>query len=511
MQASSQASSGQVYLVGAGPGDPRLLTLRAAECLARADVILCDCSVDPRVLEQANPSAEVTWLRSRAGDQAGRRWPLREVVARLVEASQAGKAAVHLKDGDPELFSHGFEESEALRRAGVPVEVVPGVTAATAAAALAEIPITHAELSSAVALVTARQQGAEPVAALDFFQLGRFPGTLIVYMPAHDADRWTRRLIEGGMSADTPVALVAEVARPRQKIVRCALGELASAISAGEASSRLLAVIGPVARLAPAVGWYAARPLFGQRVLLTRPREQSIEMLTRLRELGAEAAVQPAIEIAPPPDWQPVDEAIDRLDQYHWLVFSSVNGVDYLLDRLAERGHDACRLAGVKLAAIGPATAERLQHHGLAVAVTPPEYRAEALADVLAADAAGKRFLLARASRGREVLAERLREAGAEVEQVVLYTSRDVRHPDAGIAETLQSSGFDWTTVTSSAIARALHAMFGNALTRSRLASISPITSQTLRELGYEPAVEAKEFTMGGLIDAILAHGRKEQ
>ncbi len=503
MDDSSQAASGQVYLVGAGPGDPQLLTLRAAQCLALAEVILCECSVDPRVLESANPSAEVFWLSGQAAG-TGRRWPLSEVVARLVAASQAGKAAVHLKDGDPELFSHGFEEVEALRRAGVRVEVVPGVTAATAAAALAEIPITHAALSSAVALVTARQQRDERIPPLDFFSLGQFPGTLVVYMPASAPELWTRRLVEGGATVDTPVALVADVARPQQRVRRCTLGELAATIAGEDMGPRVVAVIGPVADLVPAVGWYAARPLFGKRVLLTRPREQSGEMLARLRELGADVAVQPAIEIGPPADWQPVDEAIERLDRYHWLVFSSVNGVDFLLERLSARGYDMRRLSGVKLAAIGPATAERLQHYRLAVALTPPEYRAESLAEALAGEAPGKRFLLARASRGREALAEGLREAGAEVDQVVVYTSSDVTQPKPGLAETLQAGGFDWVTVTSSAIARALDAMFGKKLASACLASISPITSQTLRELGHEPTVEAKEYTTGGLIDAIL-------
>lgn len=502
MHAPSQTPRAPVYLVGAGPGDPRFLTLRAAECLARADVILYDCSVDARALETANPSAELFRLGGLEGGTG--RWPLDEVVARLVEASQAGKTAVHLKDGDPELFSHGHQELEGLRRAGVPVEVVPGVTAATAAAALAEIPITHAEMSSAVALVTARQQHDEPGASLDFAEFGRFPGTLIVYMPNNDPAAWTRSLIEGGRSARTPVVLIADVARPEQRIQQCTLGDLAATIAKEVVSPRLLAVIGPVAELAPPAGWYASRPLFGQRVLLTRPRDQSGELVASFRELGAAVVVQPAIEIGPPPDWQPVDEAMERLDRYDWLVFSSVNGVDYLVERLLSQGHDLRRLAHVQLAAIGPATAKRLAYYRLATGVVPAEYRAEALAEALAADAAGKRFLLARASRGREVLAERLRQAGAEVDQVVVYTSRDVREPDLGVAETLRAGRVDWVTVTSSAIARALDALFGTALDHSRLASISPITSQTLRELGHEPAVEATEFTMGGLVDAIL-------
>ncbi len=502
MHASSQASFGPVYLVGAGPGDPRLLSIRAAECLARAHVILCECSVDPRALESASPSSEVVWIDDPRAE--GTRRALEEVVARLIATSRAGKTAVHLIAGDPELFSTGFEEAEALHRAGVPVEVVPGVTAATAAAAMAEIPITHAALSSAVAMVTTRQPSDSRVRPVDFFHLGRFPGTLVVYAPDCEPQRWTRRLIEGGSSPDTPVVVVSDAARPHQRVWRCALGELAAQMVERCGGAQSVAVVGPVAALAPAVGWYAARPLFGRRVLLTRPRNQAAEMLARLRDLGADVTVQPAIEIGPPANWQPVDKAIERLDRYHWLVFSSVNGVDFLLGRLEERGHDLRRLAGLKLAAIGPATAERLQHHRLTVATTPPQYRAESLAETLAGHAAGKRFLLARASRGREVLAERLRDAGAEVDQIVVYTSRDVTQPEPATAETLRAGGFDWVTVTSSAIARALHTMYGPALAHSRLASISPITSRTLRELGYDPAVEAKEYTTEGLVDAMV-------
>lgn len=498
-------SHGQVYLVGAGPGDPRLMTLRAADCLARADIVLCDGTVDPRAVELAGPSAEVFWLdSSSSGVGPKRRWPLDRVVACLVDACRAGRTAVHLKDGDPELFSHGFEEVEALRTAGVPFEVVPGVTAATAAAALAEIPITHAGLSSAVALVTAQQQRDEQIEPLDFQRLGQFPGTLIVYMPANDPEWWSRRLIEGGQDPGTPVALVADVGLPRQRTVRCTLAEVAATMANEDLGARIVAVVGAVAGLAAEVGWYAARPLFGRRILVTRPRGQSADLTERLAELGAEVALQPAIEIGPPADWQPVDEAIRRLDRYDWVVFSSVNGVDYLLERLEFLGSDLRRLAGAKLAAIGPATAERLRQYRLHVALTPPQYRAESLADALAGEAAGKRFLLARASRGRELLAVSLTEAGAEVDQIVVYTSRDIQSPEPGVAETLQAGGFDWVTVTSSAIARALHGMFGPILARTRLASISPITSQTLREMGHEPAVEAGEYTTGGLLDAIL-------
>ena len=249
------------------------------------------------------------------------------------------------------------------------------------------------------------------------------------------------------------------------------------------------------------------RPLFGLRVLVTRPRHQAADLCRKLTEIGAGCLVQPAITIEPPPDWQPVDEALARLDQFDWLVFSSANGVRFLLDRLHALHGDLRRLAAVKLAAIGPQTAAELAGCHLSADLQPGEFRAEALAAALAEGAAGRRFLLARASRGRDLLAERLAEAGGVVEQIVVYTSRDVELPDEEVIESLQDDRIDWITVTSSAIARSLVTMFGDRLRRARLASISPVTSETLREFGYEPAVEAAQYTTDGLVEAICAAG----
>ncbi len=391
MQPPAQKASGRVYLIGVSPRDPQLSTVRANECLALADLILCDGSLDRRITKSKSPSAEVIWLNSVVSEGPAEQWPLQEIVTRLVCSARAGKVAVHLKDGDPRLFSYDTEELRTLREAAVTVEIVPSATATT-----------------------------------DF---------------------------------------IAQ---------------------------------------APDVGRDTPRPLLGNQILLTRPGDQSADLLARLQELGAEVTVQPAIQIAPPATWQPVDEAIAHLDRYDWLVFSSVNGVQYLLERIRAVGGDVQRLAGIKLAVIGPATAERLQRYHLNVAAIPPEFRAESLADMLAEQAAGKRFLLARASRGREILAERLQAAGGKVDQVVVYTSRDVEHPAPGIALAILAGQFDWVTVTSSAIARSLHTMFDQALECTQLASISPITSNTLRELGHEPAVEAKEYTTNGLVKAIL-------
>ena len=246
-----------------------------------------------------------------------------------------------------------------------------------------------------------------------------------------------------------------------------------------------------------------ARPLAGQTIMVTRPGDEDDALSKQLHELGADVLAQPAIRISDPPDWQPVDDVLTRLDRFDWIVFSSANGVSYFLGRLFTVGGDLRRLSGVNLAAIGPATAEELLHYNLHADVIPPEFRAESLAQSLAGEASGKRFLLVRASRGREVLAEQLAAAGAIVEQVVAYTSSDLDRPDPKIAAMLTAGRIDWITVTSSSIARSLVALFGEKLRQSKLASISPVTSRTLKELGYEPAVEAAEYTMPGLVDAI--------
>jgi len=299
------------------------------------------------------------------------------------------------------------------------------------------------------------------------------------------------------------VAIIRRATWPEQEILRSTLVQVAGLIRQRRLRPPAVIVVGEVAGLAPEVCWFAARPLFGRRVLVTRPQDQAWALGRQLAEQGADVLLQPAIRISEPPDWAPVDAALDRLQEYDWLVFSSVNGVQYFLGRLLQCGWDMRHLAGPKLAAIGPGTAEELAAYHLRPDLVPPEYRAESLADELAARARGARVLLARASRGRDLLAQRLEQAGAIVQQVVVYSSTDEPAPDAEILRRLLAGQIDWVTVTSSAIARSLAAMFGADLGRAKLASISPVTSETLRQLGYEPAVEAKVYTMEGLVQAI--------
>ncbi len=495
---------GFVYLVGAGPGDPRLITLRGVECLRRADVVLYDYLANPRVVEHAPASAERVCVGKHG---RSRIWTQEEINLRMIEEARLGKTVVRLKGGDSTVFARIAEETEALLAAGVPFEIVPGITAALAAGAYAGIPITHRDFASAAAVVTGQEHPEKECSALDWGALAHFPGTLVFYMGVTTARRWTEELIRHGKAPTTPAAIVRRCSLPDQRTLRCTLAEVADRLDPQQGERirpPAIVIVGHVASLSPALAWFERRPLFGQAVLVTRPRDQAWELEDHLTELGADVLLQPAIEISDPSDWRPVDAALARLDEFDWLAFTSANGVRYLLDRLLATGRDLRTLGNVRLAAIGPGTARALEAYHLRPDLQPERFDAEGLAAALAPQAAGKQFLLARASRGRDVLPRLLQEAGAAVEQIVVYTSTDVAQPDEEISERLVRGEIAWVTVTSSAIARSLAALFGDELRQARLASISPITSQTLRESGHEPAVEASEYTMSGVIAAIV-------
>jgi len=498
--------TGRVYLVGAGPGDAELITLRGVTCLGLADVVLYDYLVNPRILKHVKPGTETICL----GDTpqgSSRTWTQREINTRLVELARAGKTVVRLKGGDPSIFARGAEEVEALREAAIDYEIIPGVTAALAAAGYAGIPITHREHASAVALITGQERPGKDEPALDYGTLAHFPGTLVFYMGATTSGQWSRRLIEAGMSAQTPVAIVRRCSFPDQRSVTCSLGEVAERLGPdGGLGPPVIVIVGQVAACKADRSWFESRPLFGRRILVTRPQDQAADLSQPLEALGAEVDFQPAIVISAHPDPTQLNQALDRLATYDWVVFSSSNGVRYFLKHLLSRGQDARAFGKARLAAIGPGTASALTPFSLHADLQPAEFRAESLAAALREEAAGRRFLLVRASRGRDRLAHELASAGGHVDQVVVYDSTDVTQPDPIILQRLRDNQIDWITVTSSAIARSLVQLFGEDLKRSRLASISPLTSATLRELGCEPSCEATTYTMPGLIDALLQH-----
>ena len=503
MTTTPSVSPATVYLVGAGPGDPGLLTLRAVECLGMADLVMYDYLVNPSVLEHVSPSAELLCLGHHS---SGRLLSPDEIVSHMLDAARMGKTVVRLKGGDPSVFGRGADETGALRDAGIPFEIVPGITAGLAVAAYCEIPVTHHDDASAVALIAGQERQSKTESGLDYGVLAEFPGTLIFYMGVRKAGQWSRALMEHGKPPETPVAIVRWCTRTKQRTVRCTLGTVEKIVDEQGLRPPSVFVVGKVVDRASPVSWYAARPLLGRRVLVAGSPGTSEKLRDRLTKLGADVITQPAIRITDPPDWAPVDAALDRLDQYDWLVFSSGNGVDYLLRRLIDRGGDLRSLGSVKLAAVGSSTAKRLGGYHLRADLVPEQFNAESLARALSGEAEGRRFLLARASRGRQVLADKLQRAGAQVDPVVVYGNVDVEDPNPDAVKVLSAGEVDWVTVTSPATARSLVRLYGDALRSARLACISPLTAATLSDLGYESAVEASPHTTAGLIDAILGN-----
>jgi uroporphyrinogen III methyltransferase/synthase len=494
---------GRVYLVGAGPGDAGLLTLRGAECLRLADVVLYDYLASPELLTHIRAGTERICL-GRHGH--GRLMSQAEINEAMIRHAKNGSKVVRLKGGDPAIFARVAEELAALNAAGVPYEIVPGVTAAQAASSHASIPLTDRDEASCVAFVTGQEKQDQASAdSLDYAALAKFPGTLVFYMGVTTAGTWSRALIDHGKRPDTPAAIVRRCSLPDQQTFFTTLGELGETVRAKNLRPPAVVIVGDVAKERDVSNWFTTRPLFGRTVLITRPEHQSDDLAARLQNLGANVLRQPAIEIGPPTDWSSVDQTIERLAEFDWLVFSSSNGVEHYLGRVLSLGHDMRRLASVRLAAIGPGTAAALAEFHLKADLQPDTYRAESLAESLAPITRGKKILLIRASRGREVLAEMLNAAGATVEQVVVYESRDVATADEDIAHELAAGNIDVITVTSSAIAHSLVRLFGDDLRKTRLAAISPVTAATLIELGFAPAIVAVTYTTEGLVQATLA------
>ncbi|TWU54681.1 Uroporphyrinogen-III C-methyltransferase [Rubripirellula tenax] len=494
-------SQGKVYLIGAGPGDPGLLTLRGAELLRRCDVVLYDGLSNPDLLAHAARAEHIS-----VGKHGQTRiWKQSEIIDEMLAHARAGRIVARLKGGDPAVFARTAEEVDALRDARIEFEIVPGITAALAAGSFAGIPVTHRGLASAVALVTGHEEPEKTQSALDWDALARFPGTLVVYMGVTTAEVWSGSLIAAGKPADTPVALVRRCSLPDQQTIHCRLDEVADRLTpASKFRPPVIIIIGPVTRLAESMDWVSRRPLFGQTVMVTRPIGQSESMAASLREWGAEVIVQPAIEIAAPDDWTATDSVVGQLDGFDYVVFCSHNGVQFFLDRMIQLGLDLRALAGIRIAVAGAKTASSLADYHLIADIVPTDFRAESLATELAGEVSGKRVLIVRADRGRDVLPDRLTMAGAVVTEIAAYQNRDITSVDSKLAARVDAGEVDWVTVTSSASAANLHRMFGESLHQCKLVSLSPVTSGTLRDLGHVVAAEANPHTIDSMIDLIV-------
>jgi len=480
-----------VALVGAGPGDPGLLTRRGAELLASADVVVYDRLAAPALLDLAPASAERVYVGKAPGAVA---MTQDEINALLVKEGLAGRAVVRLKGGDPFVFGRGGEEAEALGAAGVPFEVVPGISSAIAAPAYAGIPVTHRGTSTHFTVVTGHEDPAKGESEVDWGALARTGGTLVVLMGAGRADEIARLLIDGGRSPDTPVAIVRNGTRPDQQTARATLATIGTV----QVKPPSVIVIGEVAAID--LSWFDTRPLSGRTVVVTRAREQASALRTRLERLGAEVLELPTIAV------EPVDIAVPDLAAYGWLVFTSANGVSALFDRgLAPAGLDARALANARIAAIGPGTAAALAERGVRADLLPKRFVAESLLEAFPDPATpGERVLLARAEQARDVLPAGLEARGYVVDVLSVYRTIPVA-PDPDALARVRVGAVDALTFTSSSTVTNFCDAVGDVPNPQPLVvSIGPVTSKTAQERGLRVDAEAPEHTIDGLVATLV-------
>jgi uroporphyrinogen III methyltransferase/synthase len=517
-------SGGIVYLVGAGPGDPGLITVRGAQLLASADVVVYDYLSNPQLLSHCPPDVETVYVGKKA---AAHSFTQEQINALLIVKAREGngKRVVRLKGGDPFVFGRGGEECEALAAAGIPFEVAPGITAAIAAPAYAGIPVTHRDFNSSFTFITGHEkedeyrdaeaktrEAASGSSDIDWASVAKLP-CLAFYMGVKSLPRICQNLIEHGMAPDTPAATIHWGTTPRQRTVVSTLKDLPAEVGRAELKPPALTIVGRVVSLRDTMNWFERRPLFGQTVVVTRTRQQASDLSEKLAALGASVIEAPTIELHAPDEWSGVDEALRSAGRFDWVVFTSANGVAFTRRRLFDLGFDARALGSAKIATIGDVTAAAVRRElCLNVDLCPESFVAEALADAFekAGEAAGRRFLLLRADIARPVLRDRLQRAGAaEVRDVPVYETRPAASLPAPMLDALAAGEVNWVTFTSSSTATHLAALLGadyaKQLEHVKLASIGPITTQTLRQLGLEPAVQAETFNVEGLVASILS------
>lgn len=498
------ARAGVVYLVGAGPGDPALMTVRSRELIASADAILHDRLIPADALAGARADAELLYVGKGPGEVAV---PQEGIERELVERARRGLSVVRLKGGDPFVFGRGGEEAEALADAGIPFEVVPGVTAGVAAPAYAGIPVTHRDDASAVAFVTGHEDPAKPESALDWEALARFPGTLVLYMGVKNLPEISRQLVAAGRDPDEPAAAIERGTHPGQRVVSATTAGLPAAVEEAGLRPPAILLFGEVARRRERIAWLERRPLHGKRVVVTRARAQASGLAAALGALGAEVVELPAIRIEQRLDTEAVRDAVESLHAYALVCLTSPNGVRALFEAMAGHGRDARALANAQVAAIGPGTARALREHGVIADVVPERSVAEALVEALEPlPLGGRPVLVARAAEARDVLPDALRDRGARVDVVPLYeTVREA--PADGALEAAREA--DYVTFTSSSTVRNFLEITGGEFPpAARLVSIGPVTSATAREAGLTVHVEAERHDPDGVLEALLADAR---
>ncbi len=492
-------SKGIVYLVGAGPGDPGLITRKGAELLARADVVAYDRLIHPDLLKLAS-NAELVDVGKQPGESAPGQERINQL---LVDEARAGKVVVRLKGGDPFVFGRGGEEAELLAAAGVPFEIVPGVTSAVAGPAYAGIPLTHRDHASWVAIATGHEDPTKESSALDWEALARAP-TAVFLMGIQRLSEISRELQNAGRRSDSPAAVISWATWPKQRVLRSTLEKVADAVQTADISPPAVLVVGDVVTLNDSIDWVSRKPLLGKRVFVTRTRAQAGKLSEALRDLGAEALEFPAIKIVEPSRYEPLDSALAGLSTFGWIVFTSTNTVDAVWSRLRKAGKDARALARLRVAAVGPATSDALRAHGVEPDLVPETFTSESLADAMGEATGGSVVLLPQAENAPDDLSKRLGERGWGCVAVNAYRT-EVDDSSVAAGRQALDEGVDAVLFTSGSTARNFVDLWGQPLEGTIVCCIGPRTDQAARAAGVRVDAVAAEHTIEGLVNALVA------
>lgn len=497
--------NGMVYLVGAGPGDYRLITLKGKECLEKADVVICDYLADKRLLAFAPENVEYIYVGKKAGNHAMRQEDISQLIA---DKAKEGKCVVRLKGGDPFVFGRGGEEAEVLKNNGVKFEIVPGVTSAIAAPAYAGIPVTNRKVAVSFAVVTGHEDPTKGKSDINWEKLSTAVDTLVFLMGVGNLPHITSQLIKYGRSADTPAALVRWGTKAQQEVLITTVGKAAEDVIKHNLKPPAVFVVGNVVNLRSTIQWFDNKPLFGKNILITRARSQASKLTTALEELGANCIEAPAIKIAPPNDnYVSLDNAITKIYDYDWIIFTSTNGVERFFARLNEKNLDTRCLSNAKIAAIGTATADKLKNYGIMADKIPTMFKAEGILEVLKNDIQkDSRVLIPRAQKAREALPIGLRQMGAIVDVAETYCTKMADTNKDDIKDLLKNNQIDMVTFTSSSTVENLLKLIDGEktlLNNVKTAVIGPITAKTCKNNGLKVDIEADVYTIDGLVNKI--------
>ena len=497
---------GKVYIIGAGPGDPGLITLRGAECIREADVIIYDHLVSPEILRHAGEKSVRIYAGKQGGDHT---LSQEEINRRLVEEAGRGNVVARLKGGDPFIFGRGGEEAEVLREAGILFEIISGVTSAVAVPAYAGIPLTHRDHTSSVAFITGHEDPTKGKSDIDWPALAGI-GTLVFLMGVKNLPAIAENLVRCGKPPETPAALIRRGTTPDQETLTGTLADIARKAAERRFAPPAILVVGGVVGLRETMNWFETKPLFGRGIVVTRPEAQAEGLAELLSARGARVIPFPVIRIAPPESWDPFDQALDRLETYHWIVFTSANGVSSFFRRLRERGGDIRDLKGIRIATIGPATAAAVGALGIRVDLVPEEFISEGVVRAFAGEnLRGCRILLPRAEEARDVIPEGLAEMGAKVDVVAAYRTLRSDRDASEILPLLDGGKVDVITFTSPSTVTHFLGIMGPDFrlpSKVRIACIGPVTAAAAQNAGLTADILQERYTIPELVDAIAAH-----